>query len=176
VKATIVEYSSSWQKLFEQEKALLENPLEGIGAVIEHIGSTAVVGLAAKPIIDIMIGLPDFFLADRLVPRVVGLGYEYIAKYEDVMPHRRYFKKMNNATATHHIHMVEIGSEFWERHILFRNYLRENPDAAMAYASLKKSLAEREWQDGNQYADAKTEFIKKIEGEARMRGCSVYIT
>jgi len=63
--------------------------------------------------------------------------------------------------------MVEVGSEFWERHLLFRNYLRENPDIAKAYAALKKALAARDWQDGNQYADAKTEFIKKVEDKAR---------
>jgi GrpB-like predicted nucleotidyltransferase (UPF0157 family) len=167
MKVTVVEYSSTWQKLFEEEKALLKNALERSGAVIEHIGSTSVIGLAAKPVIDIMIGLPDFSIADSLVTKIVTLGYEYIAKYEDVMPYRRYFKKRQQDATTHHIHMVEAGSEFWERHLLFRNYLRENPDTAEEYAVLKKALAEREWQKGNQYADAKTEFIKKIEYKAR---------
>jgi len=169
MKVTIVEYRSSWQELFEQEKALLQNPLKGTASVIEHIGSTSVVGLAAKPVLDIMIGLPEFSIADGLVPKIVALGYDYVAKYEDVMPYRRYFKKKQQAATTHHIHMVQVGGEFWERHLLFRSYLRENPEALKEYASLKKALAEREWQDGNQYADAKTEFIRKIEDKAKTK-------
>lgn len=167
MKVTIVEYRSSWQEQFEHESALLKNALAGIGAVIEHIGSTSVMGLAAKPIIDIMIGLPDFSVADSFVPRIVTLGYEYVPKYEDVMPYRRYFKKRQQDATTHHVHMVEADSEFWKRHLRFRNYLRENPEAAAEYAALKKVLAVHEWQNGNQYADAKTEFIKKIEDKAR---------
>lgn len=167
VKVTIVEYRSSWREQFEQERVLLKNVMAGIGAVIEHIGSTSVVGLAAKPIIDIMIGLPDFSVADSLVPRIVKLGYEYVPKYENIMPYRRYFKKQQRDAATHHIHMVEAGSEFWRRHLLFRNYLRDNPETAAEYAALKKGLAAREWQNGNQYVDAKTEFIKRIEDKAR---------
>jgi GrpB-like predicted nucleotidyltransferase (UPF0157 family) len=83
------------------------------------------------------------------------------------MPFRRFFIKEQDGTRTHQIHMVGIGSEFWERHLLFRDYLRRNPGVAAKYAALKKKLAEREWGDVNEYADAKTEFIRKIENEAR---------
>jgi GrpB-like predicted nucleotidyltransferase (UPF0157 family) len=169
MKVTIVEYSPTWPEQFDQEKHLLQKILENTGAVIEHIGSTSVVGLAAKPIIDIMIGLPDFALADSLVSKFTALQYNYISKYEDVMPDRRFFTKKQRDTTTHHIHMVGRGSEFWERHLLFRNFLRENPDLARRYAALKKELAQREWQDGNEYAGAKTEFIRNIEAQARQQ-------
>ncbi len=153
--------------MFEEEKQLLQAVL-GEGSVeVEHIGSTAVNGLAAKPIIDIMIGLPDFSVADKLVPRIEALGYEYIKKYEDEMPFRRFFVKNRKGIRTHHIHMVEINSEFWGRHLLFRDYLRQNPEIMNEYAALKKQLAEREWVDVNEYADAKTEFIRGIENEAK---------
>lgn len=167
MKVSVVEYRPQWQRMFEEEKHLLQAILGEASAKIEHIGSTAVVGLAAKPIIDIMIGLPDFSAADRLISRIEIRGYEYIKKYEDEMPFRRYFAKDLNEIRTHQIHMVEIDSEFWERHLLFRNYLRQNPVAANKYASLKKQLAEREWVDVNEYADAKTEFIKSIESKAK---------
>jgi GrpB-like predicted nucleotidyltransferase (UPF0157 family) len=85
------------------------------------------------------------------------------------MPDRRLFTKHQGDTNTHHIHMVGRGSEFWERHLLFRNFLRENPDVANRYAALKKELAQREWQDGNEYAGAKTEFIRNIEAQARQQ-------
>jgi GrpB-like predicted nucleotidyltransferase (UPF0157 family) len=155
--------------MFEQEKEVLLSTLgECIGA-IEHIGSTSVIGLVAKPIIDIMIGLRDFSAANDLVLKLEKLGYEYITKYESILPYRRHLIKRHNGTNTHHIHMVEINSEFWERHLLFRNFLRQNPDAAREYASLKKRLAKLEWGNADEYSDAKTPFIRGIENEARKR-------
>lgn len=151
--------------MFERERKSLETV---IGAcIIEHIGSTSVYGLAAKPIIDIMIGLHDFSVADKLVPEIVALGYLYIPKYEKVMPYRRFFKKFTGGIATHQIHMVQAGGEFWERQLLFRDYLRANPVVAASYEVLKKELAKLEWEDVNDYADAKTAFIRNIENRAR---------
>lgn len=167
MKVTIVEYCPQWREMFEEEMLLLQAVLGEGSAEVEHIGSTAVNGLAAKPVIDIMIGLPDFSVADKLVPRIEALGYEYIKKYEDEMPFRRFFVKNLNGIRTHQIHMVEINSEFWERHLLFRDYLRQNPDISNKYAVLKKELAEGEWGHVNDYADAKSEFIKGIENKAK---------
>ena len=167
MKVTIVEYRPEWRKLFEDEKRILQTALGEVSAQIEHIGSTAVAGLAAKPVIDLMVGLEDFSIADNLVPKIEALAYEYIKKYEAVMPFRRFFIKEQAGIRTHQIHLVGIGSEFWERLILFRDYLRQNPGVAAKYALLKKELAGHEWADANEYADAKTEFIRKIENEAR---------
>ena len=167
MRVTIVEYRPEWLEMFEAEKSILQAALGETPAKIEHVGSTAVIGLAAKPIIDITIGLVDFSIADHVVPKIEALAYEYIKKYEDVMPFRRFFIKEQVGIRTHQIHLVGIGSEFWERLILFRDYLRQHPGVAAKYASLKKELAGREWADANEYADAKTEFIRKMENEAR---------
>ncbi len=167
MKVSIVEYCPQWREMFEEEKQLLQAVLGEGSSKVKHIGSTAVNGLAAKPVIDIMIGLPDLSVVDSLVPRIEALGYEYIKKYEDEMPFRRYFVKNSNGIRTHQIHMVEINSEFWGRHLLFRDYLRQNPEIANKYAALKKQLAECEWGDVNEYADAKSEFIKGIENKAK---------
>ena len=169
MKVTIVEYRPEWRQVFEEEKRILQLALAEVPAQIEHIGSTSVEGLAAKPIIDIMIGLEDFSIADSLVvPKIKALAYEHIKKYEDVMPFRRFFiKEEAGPVRTHQIHMVGIETEFWERQLLFRDYLRQNESVAARYASLKKELAEREWADVNEYADAKTEFIREMEREAR---------
>jgi GrpB-like predicted nucleotidyltransferase (UPF0157 family) len=167
MKVSVVEYRPQWRKMFEEEKQLLQAVLSEFLAKVEHIGSTSVDGLAAKPIIDIMVGLPDFSIIDNLVPIIETLGYKYIRKYEDEMPFRRYFVKSLSGMRTHQIHMVEIDSEFWERHLLFRNYLRQNPEMASEYAVLKQQLAECEWRDVNEYADAKTEFFKSIENKAK---------
>ena len=169
MKVTIVEYHPGWREMFEDERRILQKALGEIPARIEHIGSTAVAGLAAKPIIDLMVGLKDFSIADNVVPKIEAVGYEYIRKYEDVMPFRRFFIKGQDGIRTHQIHMVGTGGEFWERHILFRDYLRQNPCVAEQYASLKKELAAREWEDVNEYADAKTEFIKGIENKAKVK-------
>jgi GrpB-like predicted nucleotidyltransferase (UPF0157 family) len=167
MKVTVVEYRPEWRKMFEDQKRILQTALGDVPAQIEHIGSTAVAGLAAKPIIDLMAGLEDFLIADNVVPKIEALGYEYIQKYEAVMPFRRFLIKEQGGIRTHQIHMVGIGGEFWERHILFRDYLRQNPGVAEQYASLKKELAGREWEDVNEYADAKTEFIREIEDKAK---------
>ena len=163
MKIEMVEYRPEWAQLFRKEKAVLYTALRPAKVIIEHIGSTSVPGLAAKPIIDIMIGLADFAIADSLVPAIITLGYDYIAEYEAVMPERRYFQKNINKKRTHHIHMVEVGSEFWHRLLLFRDYLRTHDEVVAEYAALKKSLADREWRDMNEYADAKTDFIKHME-------------
>lgn len=167
MKVIIAEYSSTWPALFEQEKKLLKRALGENENIIEHMGSTSVIGLAAKPVIDIMIGLRDFSIANDMVSKIEALGYEYISKYEDTMPFRRYLKKVAKGKDTHHIHMVRIGGEFWERHLLFRDYLREHPDSMKEYATLKKKLAKEEWENTNEYADAKTAFIKGVEQKAR---------
>ena len=111
------EYDSQWPALFEREKAVLLSIIGPLNPTIEHMGSTSVPGLFSKPIIDIMVGLPDFGHADRLVPKIQVLGYTYISQYEDEMPYRRFFKKLEDKVATHHIHMVEINSDFWVRHL-----------------------------------------------------------
>ena len=132
-------------------------------AGIEHIGSTSVAGLCAKPIIDILLGVHSLDDADSIVPNMIELGYDYISKYEDVMPYRRYFNKYENEVGKFHVHTVVIDSDFWNRHIKFRNILRKNENIRNDYCMLKKELAKKEWKDGNEYADAKTDFIRRIE-------------
>ena len=166
MKVTVVAYHPEWPQLFAQEQAILSAAINIDGAVIEHIGSTSVVGLAAKPVIDVMVGLPDFALADGLVPNIVALGYAYLAEYNAIMPFRRFFTKRPNGINTHNLHMVETGCAFWEAQLLFRDYLRCHPEAVQAYAAHKQELAAREWQDVNEYAYAKTEFIEAMKRQA----------
>jgi len=165
MKITIAEYSFAWRQMFAEEKMRLQEILP-ISAVVEHIGSTSVPGLAAKPIIDMMVGITDFTQADALVPGVQSLGYEYVSQFEVEMPFRRYFRKDNEGVRTHQIHLVALNSEFWNRHLAFREYLKTHPDVAAEYAALKRQLAEQDWQDVNDYADAKTEFIQSVEARA----------
>ncbi len=160
-------YSNEWPHEFEREKKVL---LEAIGEWVEdiqHVGSTAIPGMSAKPIIDIMIGVRNLNDADeQCVPRIQQLGYEYIQKYEKELPERRYFQKTSHGVRTHQIHLVEINSDWWKRHLLFRDYLRSHPQVAQEYEELKRSLAKIH-SDTNEYAHAKTAFIREIEKKAK---------
>lgn len=163
---TIADYDPRWPALYEEEKARI---LAAIGewlVDIQHVGSTAVPGLAAKPIIDIMPGIRSLTDAQHCIAALEALGYEYVPEYEAELPERRYFRK--RATPySHHIHMVEATSDFWQRHLLFRDYLRAHPDAAAEYGELKRRLAARIGDDRVGYTEAKTEFIRSIEERAR---------
>lgn len=163
----IVDYNPDWPRMFEVEKARILAAIGDRIAAIEHVGSTAVTGLGAKPIIDIMVGLNRLADARECIAPLEQVGYEYVPQYEVVMPERRYFRKGPPTARTHHVHMVETTSDFWERHLLFRDYLRSHPDVARQYFLLKKELAERYGSDREGYAEAKTAFIRSVEATAR---------
>ncbi len=161
----IVSYDPSWPSMFEAARLALHAIFHD-GGQIEHVGSTAVPGLGAKPIIDIMIGLTTFDRVTRAFPGLEGLGYEYVSEYEAEFPDRRYFRKPAEHPRTHHLHIVERGSNFWTRHLLFRDRLRGNRQIAKTYETLKRALAIRYRHDGVGYTNAKTEFIEGVLHEA----------
>lgn len=166
MKVEIVPYNPDWPKMYENTIEQFFNTFCDKIAKIEHIGSTSVPGLAAKPVIDILLGVTKLSHAEDIIPKMELLGYEYVFKYEDVMPERRYFVKQLDGKSTHHIHSVEITSEFWRRHLLFRDYMRLHDNLRDEYFVLKKKLSEIDWEDRMGYTDAKTDFIRKIEKEA----------
>ena len=169
MKIFLAAYDPDWPRQFAAEREALRG-VAGAAAEIEHIGSTSVPGLAAKPIIDILIGAEDLGQTDCLVPALAGVGYGYVPEYEDELPERRYFEKFRDGRCTHHVHMVVTGSDFWVRHLAFRDFLRAHPEVRADYEALKRRLSERDWRDGNEYADAKTEFIRAVEARARKTG------
>src|SRR5437016_2277168 len=107
-KIIIKEYNPKWQKLFETEHEVIMEAIGHYVADIQHIGSTSVKGLAAKPIIDIMVGLRRLLDAQDCIMPIEALDYEYVPEYEVEFPERRYFRKDINGVRSHHIHMVEI--------------------------------------------------------------------
>jgi GrpB-like predicted nucleotidyltransferase (UPF0157 family) len=160
------DYNPAWPRHFEEARDLLRRALGDAILEIQHVGSTAVPGLAAKPIIDIMIAVPDLDRArEQCVRPLANLGFDYVPEFEAVMPYRLYFRK--GIPRTHHIHMVQPDGEFWERHLLFRDYLRKHPAAVAEYAALKKRLAEEHGSDMDGYTEAKSDFIRGIEQKAR---------
>ncbi|MHA2365866.1 MAG: GrpB family protein [Candidatus Hodarchaeales archaeon] len=163
---TIVEYDSQWPERYQKEKKLINSVIDKWILTIEHIGSTAVTELGAKPIIDIMIGIESLEKAKYCFAPLESIGYKYIPKHESSIPERRYFNKGPDNCRTHHLHMVELNSEFWTRHLLFRDYLRSHPETKKEYYTLKKKLAKKYRTNTRAYTDAKTKFIRGIEEKA----------
>lgn len=125
---------------------------------VEHIGSTSVPGLAAKPVIDLapIAGSEDE--RDLCVEPMVALGLEHRGEYG--VPGRRYFRGVDHESGLDiHAHLFAQDSHYLGRHLLLRDYLRAHPDEAAAYGAVKRELARRPWRDGNGYAEAKTPFI-----------------
>lgn len=165
VPIEIVDYDATWPRQFEEERRRILAAIGRYVAAVEHVGSTAVPGLAAKPIIDILVGLRSLADATNCINPLKVLGYEYVPEWEAELPERRYFRRVEPRPRTHHIHMVENTSEFWRRQLLFRDYLRAYPEDARAYETLKRDLASR-FEVGREYAKAKSVFIKAILDKA----------
>lgn len=166
-RVVIAEYDPRWPAIYEKEAARIVAAAGGLLVRCEHVGSTSVPGLAAKPVIDVLGGVRTLADADAVVPRMVSIGYEYVKKWEDEMPRRRYFVRRVRGVRTHHLHVVETGSGFWRDHILFRDHLRAHPVDAIRYAALKRDLAESLGDDREAYTDAKAEFIEACLAVAR---------
>lgn len=155
----LVPYDPGWVGLFEEEKARLSSALGNRALDIQHVGSTAIPGGIAKPIIDISIAVESFEAGFACVKPMEELGYGYAG--ENGIPRRHYFVKRNPAT-THHIHMFEITSNHWHDHLLFRDYMRSHPEAVQAYTHLKHQLLEQFPANREAYTEGKAEFIRGI--------------
>jgi GrpB-like predicted nucleotidyltransferase (UPF0157 family) len=162
-EVTIVDYNPAWPVMFEEEKAHLLNAAGIWIEDIQHVGSTAVPGLAAKPIIDIMIAIYSLSDVQKCVAPIESLGYDYTGEHG--LPERHFFRKPPPDSwvgRTHHIHMVLKDSNQWTNQIHFRDYLRSHPEARRDYENLKRELARQFSADRFAYTDAKQEFIFAI--------------
>jgi len=160
----IVSYDPRWATIYAKEK---DRILDAVGAkvvAIEHVGSTAVPGLGAKPIIDIMVAVRELSDAEECVEPLRGMGYEYVPEYEKELPERRYFRKGQEGVYNRHfhLHVVEQGGDFWKRHLMFRDYLRCHPEVAQQYCELKRKFAEKHASDREAYTEAKSFFIESV--------------
>jgi GrpB-like predicted nucleotidyltransferase (UPF0157 family) len=156
----IVPYDPAWPTKFDQEAALLRRQLAPwLVGPIEHIGSTAVPGLAAKPVIDIMAGVQALETSRAAIAAATELGYCYWPYQADV---EHWFCKPSSAFRTHHLHLIPVGTPQWFQPVAFRDYLRANAQAAYEYAALKQRLAQEHRLDRDRYAEAKRPFIERI--------------
>jgi GrpB-like predicted nucleotidyltransferase (UPF0157 family) len=167
---SIAEYDPNWLLLFQQEFVSIQAVLDAdLITRIEHFGSTAIPGLAAKPVIDLLIGVRSLAKAKQVaVFPLEQLGYAYWLENTD--PLRMFFVKglPPNSPRTHHIHMVEPDSILWER-LIFRDYLCKHPDEAARYAQLKYSLVQRFASDREAYTAGKSDYIESVMQKARQQ-------
>lgn len=167
----IVEYNLGWPAMFEEEKARILGAIGDKIVAIEHIGSTAVPGLGAKPIIDMLAAVRRMHDSLECIEPLKELDYDYYFYPE--FPERCVFIDGTIGGSSHHLHMTEFMSGFWKDKILFRNYLRAHADVAQEYYRLKLEWAEKYGADREKYLDytnAKDEFISQVLEKARGEG------
>lgn len=160
------EYNPKLVELFEQEKGLLQETFGNRIIAIEHIGSTAIPDIPAKPIIDINVAIKSLDDIDDFIKKLPELGYEYIPdrRFSD----RQFFPKGPEENRTHHLNLTEIDSETaWHNKLLFRDYLRKNNEARDAYAKLKKELEKKYYNNREEYTEQKAKFIRNIINKAQ---------
>jgi len=158
-------HSVAWAEAFEREASAIVESLSDLPIELHHIGSTAIPGIVAKPVIDMLGVVPSVEVLDTRAHPLAELGYEALGEYG--IPGRRYFRKnAPDGVRTHQLHVFAVGSREIQRHLDFRDYLRAFPAEAGVYAVLKQDLAERCRSDMRAYSDGKTEFIRAVEERA----------
>ena len=160
----IVDYDPAWPGLAEQELRRIEEALGGAAVRLEHVGSTAVPGLAAKPIVDLQLSVGAIEPRARYVEPLQGLGYLFAPAPES--PDYHFFGLPAERPRTHHLHVCEAGTEHELRHIAVRDFLRSHPDEAARYATLKREVVARHPQDRLAYIDGKDAYVTALERRA----------
>ncbi|KAB8127488.1 GrpB family protein [Gracilibacillus oryzae] len=158
-------YNPAWEEQFRYEKQRILSVLGDKAIRIEHIGSTSIYGLSAKPIIDILAGVEDLEIVDHIITPLEKVNYEYIPKPE--IMDRKFFRKGPWGQGTVHLHICQHNGKEWVEKLLFRDYLRSHPQAAKAYEDLKMELANLHTYDRQTYTKKKEPFIREIIQSAR---------
>jgi len=164
-RVTVVPYDTRWSRLFEEEAdelaAIFGEEIVGI----HHIGSTAIPGIYAKPIVDILVEVREIDKIEALNLEMAERGC--VPQGEFGIRARRFFIKGSEGRRTHHVHVFQTGDAEVERHLAFRDYLRVHPKEAQAYSRLKQHLVSRFPNDIDSYMDGKNDWIKETERKAK---------
>jgi GrpB-like predicted nucleotidyltransferase (UPF0157 family) len=165
MRVRVVPHDPTWKHAFEVESARIVQALGEPVVGVHHIGSTAIPGIVAKPIIDMLLEVERIERLDEQVGQLQALGYQALGEFG--IPGRRYFRKDDaNGTRTHQAHAFRAGSPEVSRHLAFRAYTVAHLDQAAAYGALKARLALQHPDDIEAYMDGKDPFIKHAERDA----------
>jgi GrpB-like predicted nucleotidyltransferase (UPF0157 family) len=160
----IVDYDPAWPALADAELRRLKAALGEVAVRLEHIGSTGVSGLAAKPILDLQLSVAAIKPRERYVEPLERLGYLFVPAPES--PEHHFFARPPERPRTHHLHVCEAGSEHEFRHVAVRDFLRAHDDEAASYAALKRQAVARHPQDRLAYIEGKDEYVAALEERA----------
>lgn len=161
----MVPHDSNWQQEFKNEAQRITDALGENVVTVDHVGSTAIPGIYAKPVLDLLLVARGVEALDEKQSEIEALGYE--ARGEYGIPGRRFYRRDNSeGDRTHQIHAFEVGSPQIARHLAFRDYMIAHPDAAQAYSDLKRTLAAQHPNDSEAYMDGKDAFIQAIDRRA----------
>ena len=160
----IVPYDAGWPRRFEAESARIQAALGDQVVRLEHVGSTAVPGLGAKPVVDIQVSVRSMMPRTAYVEPLERLGYRWAL--DPWTDEHEFFSRDDDGQGSFHIHVCGQGSAWEQRHLAFRDWLRNHPEDADAYERLKRDLADRHPRDPYTYTDEKSEFIRSIEARA----------
>ena len=158
----ICPYSSEWPMFFDARRAVLRSVWAPVDVAIEHIGSTSVPGLAAKPVIDVLLGARTLAEIEAKVAPLGALGYADVPKYEVELRERRYFANASATSLRVHLHAVEHESRIWREHLAFRDRRRADAGLRDQYQALKLRLADAHAHDKAAYSEAKGPFIRSV--------------
>ena len=161
----VVAHDPNWLALFDAEAEDIAVILGAELVAIHHIGSTAIPGIKAKPVIDLLVEVHDIEKIDDFNAAMVGMGYESMGEHG--IPGRRFFRKPGQSVRTHHTHVFGVGHPDIERHLNFRDYLIAHPEEAQVYGRLKEDLARRFPENIDSYVEGKSEFIREIDVKAK---------
>jgi GrpB-like predicted nucleotidyltransferase (UPF0157 family) len=163
---TIADHDPGWPERFARWRDVLSRALGPTAVRIEHVGSTAVPGLAAKPIVDVQVSVADLTDEAAYVPQLRDVGLQLRSR--DAL--HRYFRPFPGMAREVHVHVCDVGSDWEADHLVFRDHLRTHADARARYEQAKRDAAARWSDDRLAYTDAKTEIILRILDEARAGG------
>ena len=155
-------HDASWSARFGEERARLLALFPTALVDVQHIGSTAVRGLVAKPIVDILAGVESMSVAASLASALCKAGYSTSAEFNASLTDRQWFMRWADGRRTHHLHVVVHGGSVWHEHLRFRDALRSSAALSERYAALKSSLAALHPNDREAYTDAKVGFIRAV--------------
>jgi GrpB-like predicted nucleotidyltransferase (UPF0157 family) len=184
MRVIIEEYQESWAEDFLMQKEIIQNALKDLNVSIDHVGSTSVTGLGAKPIIDILVGLENETLLDKTISPMQQNGFTYFKKYTPEWPPRRLFCKLKSLSNKLVPNIMDIGDNVpdfisqvnirtvvkdtydWKKTIAFRDFLKTHEKIRDEYYLLKKEISKHEFESMLKYNDAKNDFIKDVESRA----------